>query len=131
MSDVAEFRAGQRWTYRAPAGFEASRLIIGAIVTFPEREQIVCCAVTCAPRRLPDGRIDAVTIPFLPLGAGAFGQTVGVLDGTEDVPADFIVAFEIWRDDPRGLSAFTVPFEGLLDRLIARQMEQIVQAGAA
>ncbi len=33
--------AGQCWTYRAPSGYETSRIIIGAIVTFDGDRSIV------------------------------------------------------------------------------------------
>ena len=52
-----EFRAGERWCYRTPAGFEQSRMVIGAVVSFASSEPIVCCAVLGAPRMLPDGSI--------------------------------------------------------------------------
>ena len=118
--------AGQRWTYRAPAGYEASRIVVGAVVTFADHPAIVCCAVTGAPRKLPDGRIDTVTIPFLPIGEAAFHMTVVSPDGDAGVEESFATAFETWHGDGRGLSAFTVPFEGYLDRMIALQMAAIV-----
>ena len=121
-----EFRAGQRWCYRTPAGFEASRILIGAVVSFADREPIVCCAVPDAQRLLPDGRPDCVMVPFLPMTAGALAASVSVPDGEADLPADFAEAFTDWRDDPRGLVAFTVAFEGRLDLMIARQMAEIV-----
>jgi hypothetical protein len=122
------FRAGERWVYRPPAAFAASRLVVGAVLTFEGREPIVCCAVTGAPRRLPDGSLDEVTIPFLPLTESALAASVVARDGESELPPQFAEAFRCWREDPRGLSAFTVPFEGPLDRLIARQMAEIVGA---
>lgn len=118
--------AGQRWTYRTPAGFQASRIIIGAVVTFADHPAIVCCAVTRAPRKLPDGRVDTVTIPFLPLSEAAFRATVVSADGETGVEESFATAFQAWHGDGRGLSAFTVPFEGYLDQMIALQMAAIV-----
>jgi hypothetical protein len=120
------FRAGERWSYRAPEGFERSRIVVGAVVEFADREPIVCCAVTGAPGRRPDGGLDTITIPFLPMTSNALIRSVIARDGTEKLPGDFATAFQTWRDDPRGLTAFTVPFEGLLEHLIARQMEEIV-----
>lgn len=120
------FRPGERWIYRAPAGFDASRMLIGAVLNFQTQEPIVCCAVTGAPRLLPDGRIDVVTIPFLPLTAGAVAASVVSRDGTGELPAGFASAFQTWREDDRGLAVFTVPFEGRLDHLIARQMADLV-----
>jgi hypothetical protein len=117
-----QFTAGERWTYRAPRGFEASRIIIGAIVSFADHEPIICCAVQGAPRQMPNGKIDSVTIPFLPMSASALTASVTDKDGEGDVPPSFAAAFETWQDDPRVLSIFTVPFEGRLDSLIARQM---------
>lgn len=121
-----EFRAGERWCYRTPAGFEQSRMVIGAVVSFASSEPIVCCAVLGAPRMLPDGSIDRVTIPFLPLTAAAMAASVTARDGEGELPADFGEALELWQDDRRGLAAFTVAFEGRLDLMIARQMTAIV-----
>ena len=125
-ADREQFRAGDRWCYRTPAGFEGSRLLIGAVVSFAGTPPIICCAVTDAPRLLPDGSVDAVTIPFLPLSESALRATVTVHDGSGDLPADFAEGFALWSDDERGLAAFTVPFEGRLDLMIARQMAEIV-----
>ena len=121
-----EFRAGDRWRYRAPAGFEQSRMLIGAVVSFADAEPIVCCAVVEAPRLLPDGTVDSVNIPFLPLTAGAMRSSVVARDGEGVLPLGFGAAFEVWQGDPRGLAAFTVAFEGRLDLMIARQMVEIV-----
>lgn len=125
-SEPAVFRAGDQWCYRAPAGYENSRLLIGAVVSFAESQPIICCAVIGAPRLLPDGSVDAVTIPFLPLTAAAMQASVTVQDGAAALPAEFGEALALWQEDARGLAAFTVPFEGRLDQLIARQMVAIV-----
>lgn len=130
MTTTPSFRAGERWTYRTPAGFEQSRIIIGAVVSFTDREPIVCCAVRDAPRRCADGGIEAATIPFLPMLASALAESVVDRDGEAAPPADFATQFENWKSDPRGLSVFTVPFEGWLETLIARQMANIVGVAA-
>lgn len=122
---------GQKWTYRAPAGFEQSRVIVGAILSFEEGEPIVCCSVSGAPRRLPCGTVDRVTIPFLPMTESAFFATVGTLDGSGDLPEAFAGALAEWSEDTRGLTTFTVPFEGYLDRMIAMQMAAIIGRAAA
>lgn len=128
---AARFHAGERWRYRAPAGFEASRIVIGAVFCFSDREPLIACAVTGAPRLLPDRTIDTVTIPFLPITGSALADSVIELDGTEEPPADFAAAFQEWSEDDRGLVAFTVPFEGRLDLMIARQMAVLVGGAAA
>jgi hypothetical protein len=121
-----QLAAGQQWTYRAPEGFEASRLVVGAIVTFAEREAIACCAVLGAPSRQPDGSVAAATIPFLPLAVGALARSVVEPDGAGTLPDGFAEALAAWQEDPRGLASFTVPFEGFLDQMIARQMAEII-----
>lgn len=121
-----EFAAGQRWTYRAPAGFEASRIVIGAVVSFSANERVVCVAVFGAPQRGADGTLEPVVIPFLPFAHAAFASTVLAYDGEDVPPAAFGPALDAWASDRRGLSMFTVPFEGGLELMIARQMEQIV-----
>lgn len=126
-----QFSAGQRWTYRAPQGFSASRIVIGAIAVFPDEPPVMCCSVTGAPRRRPDGSVDTVTIPFLPMTEHALRSSVTELDGSDVPPAHFLEALESWQADPRGLSTFTVPFEGFLDRMIALQMAEIVGRSAA
>lgn len=133
MSDLANPlpmpRAGECWIYRPLAGFEASRLLIGAVVTFEDREAIVCCAVTHAPTVRPDGALEAATIPFLPLTAGAFAASVEAKDAATPravLPDAFAEAFQMWQADERGLAAFTQRYDGRLDHLIAREMAGLV-----
>ena len=126
------YAAGQSWSYRAPEGFELSRIIIGAVVSFSGGKHILCCSITHAPRRRTDGTFDRVTIPFLPLSEDAFSASVVAMDPALAEPAEhFAQAFEVWRADAQGLTNFTVPFEGYLDRMIARQMADIVGQSAA
>jgi hypothetical protein len=122
---------GQRWTYRPPQGFEASRIIIGAIVQFEGSGRVVCCSVSGAPRRHADGHLEAVTIPFLPLSEDAFLASVAAADGQEEPCLSFGAKLQEWSTDPRGLTTFTVPFDGFLDHLIANQMAKIVGLSAA
>lgn len=122
-----DLEAGQSWAFRAPPELAHSRLIIGAIVTFPSGERLVCCAVTAAYQRNPGGEVMAAAVPFLPLGEAAFRETATALDGRAALPEAFAAGLAAWREDPRGLSYFTVPFEGSLDLLIARQMAIIVE----
>lgn len=128
---MASFETGQQWTYRAPADFTGSRIVIGAVLTFSGHEPVVCCAVTDAPRRLADGRIDRVTIPFLPFAQAAFRASVVTCDGHAALPDGFAAGLEAWRRDPRGLTVFTVQFDGFLDQMIARQMAAIIGHTAA
>jgi hypothetical protein len=123
--------AGQCWTYRAPIGFETSRLVIGAIVTFDGDRSIVCCSVTAAPRRFADGRVETMVIPFLPMTEPAFRDSVVALEGDAEPPQAFASKLEDWGNDPRGLTTFTVPFEGYLDRMLALQMAEIAGQDAA
>lgn len=125
------FEAGQQWTYDAPEGFDRSRIVIGAVLTFAGHEPVVCCAVTDAPRRLADGRVDRVTIPFLPVSEAALRASVVLCDGRAEPPGGFAAGLDDWRRDPRGLSVFTVAFDGFLDRMIARQMAAIIGHTAA
>jgi len=120
-----KFVPGQAWTYRVPDSHAASRIVVGAVLTFSGGD-VVCCAVTRAPRRLPDGTIDEATIPFLSFSQAALSETVLAPDGELPLPEGFAPALEEWHADPRGLTVFTVPFEGYLDRLIARQMAAII-----
>lgn len=128
-----ELKAGQVWRYHAPEGFEQSRLVIGAIATFADQRRIVCVSVNEAPQRHPDGSIAAMNIAFLPLSEDAFAATVVALDdeASVGVNTEFADGFTEWNDDERGLTCFTVAFDGWLDRLIARQMAAIVGSDAA
>lgn len=130
---IMTFTAGQCWRYLPPQGFEHSRIIVGAIASFSSDARILCCAVLAAPERQPDGTCAAVTIPFLPISEAAFRQTVTRLDddAAMALPDGFVAALEAWRSDPKGLSCFTVAFDGFMDRMIARQMAQIVGTDAA
>ena len=85
------FQAGQVWSYVAPQGFEDSRVLIGAIVSFEDGERVVCCAVEGAPQKLGDGRLGRMTIPFLPMAEQAFARTVVGLDGQGLAPPAFAI----------------------------------------
>lgn len=126
-----QLAAGQRWIYRAPHGYESSRIIIGAIVTFHGSRSILCCSIIDAPRRRADGTLETVIIPFLPLTEPAFWASVVAFDGAAEPPHSFAQKLQEWSDDPRGLTTFTVPFEGFLDRMIAMQMAEIAGQSAA
>lgn len=126
--DAGRLRAGQRWRYPAPAGFETSRMLIGAIISFEDGTRVVCCCVEGAPRRLSDGALTSMTIPFLPMSDDAFARSVVDQDGEGAAPQAFLDAYAEWKTDPKGFSCFSVPFEGFLDRLIALQMADIVGA---
>ncbi|MGD9785473.1 MAG: hypothetical protein AB7E80_01155 [Hyphomicrobiaceae bacterium] len=128
-----KFKAGQSWSYRSPEGFETSRIVIGAIATFGGRPAILCCSVSGAPQREPDGSIVTVDIPFLPIEEAALSATVTSCDEppTASIGEGFAEGLDQWQSDPRGLSCFTVPFDGYLDRLIAHQMAAIVGTDAA
>ena len=125
------FAAGQQWTYNAPAGHEPSRIVIGAVATCADGKHIICFSVFNAPRIGPNGDIKKDTIPFVPMAQDAFQKTVVGIDGTAEPPDGFSDALQAWRDDERGLTIFTVPFEGFLDRMIALQMAAIVGKPAA
>lgn len=125
------FAAGQSWTYRAPEGFELSRIVIGAIVTFAGNRNVICCSVLHAPRIRSDGRTDTFTVPFLPLTEDAFKASVELLDGSEAPHDEFADHLRHWSEDPKGQVTFTVPFEGLVDHMIARQMAEIAGRSAA
>jgi len=118
--------AGQRWRYNTPPGFESSRIVVGALITFSEHEPVVCCAVEHAAQRMPTGTLDRVTIPFLPMTQSAFLDTVTSQDGVGAVPEAFARHYASWREDLRGLSYFTVPFPGFMDKMIALQMQQLI-----
>lgn len=122
-----QFEAGQRWRYHARFEIPGSRLIIGALVEFEGGKRIACCAVTGAMQRAADGTVQHVTVPFVPMTVEALAGTVSEADGEGDLPEDFSVQFDAWRADPRGASYFTVPFEGSLELMIARQMEALVE----
>ncbi len=123
--------AGQMWSYRAPQGFECSRMIIGAIASFEEGKRIVCCAISQAPQKLPDGTFQQATIPFLPMSEEAFLASVTEQDGTAEPPPEFADALRKWDEDPRGHGVFTVPFEGNVEDMIAQQMAALAGRPAA
>ncbi len=140
MTDLKQsrFAASQVWTYRAPPGFEQSRLVIGAIADFSDAgaldavtaglgtNRIVCISVLDCPRREPDGTLVRSNIPFLPMTEAAFAASVVAPDGVGEPLEGFAQALRVWSEDERGLSMFTVPFDGRLDLLIARQMRDLV-----
>lgn len=125
-----EFATGQLWSYRAPQAIANSRLVIGALLAFESGVPLACCCVTGALQQRPDGTLERITIPFLPMTVDALQRTVVALEGEGEVAEAFAAQFAAWSEDERGLSFFTVPFEGTLDRMIALQMAQIVGADA-
>ena len=120
------FAAGQSWRLRSHDLEGQPRLVIGAILAFENSERIVCVSMIAAASAAPAPDEGERTIAFLPLSEAAFRDSVTEVDGTREPAEGFAAEFEVWRADPRGLSVFTVPFDGSLDRLIARQMEAIV-----
>ena len=128
--ETLPFHAGQRWTYRTASGLETSRLIIGAVVTFTYG-RIYCCSISYAGRASADGYLERVHIPFLTLTEAALANTVLELDGASELPPSFAEKLEAWTADPRGMSTFTVPFDGFLDHLISEQVASLANGKAA
>jgi hypothetical protein len=126
------FVAGQSWAYRAPEGFEFSRVVIGAIVRYEDRESIVCFSVYHAPRRRMATPDDVVTIPFVPMSESSFAATVTALDQDQvELPEAFATQLHAWANDERGLAVFTVPFLGYLDQMMSMQMSAIADVPEA
>ncbi len=120
------FVAGQSWAYRAPEGFEASRVVIGAIVHYEERESIVCFSVYGAPRARGSAPNDTVIVPFVPMAESAFAATVTALDQDNvELPDTFANQLQAWANDDRGLAVFTVPFLGYLNQMMSMQMSAL------
>ena len=118
------YSVGQSWIYEAPRGFENSRIIIGAILTFASHEPVICASVTSAPMRDESGAVQPLTIPFLPFSKTAFDQTVLNLEGTKEVPAAFGKNYRSWKSDAKGLGFINIPFKGLLRDMVEGLGEQ-------
>lgn len=121
MSEVT-FKAGQVWRGR---GDDRPIVVIGAVIEIEGRPAVACCSVLSEGA---DAGRTGETVPFLPLTIEALAQSVDGCAIAEDgeVAEGFLDALRSWQDDPRGLTVFNVPYEGSLDRLIARQMASIV-----
>ena len=140
-TETEALAAGQSWTYHTPVGFESSRLIVGAVVRFENNHTIICATATDVPvRHGAEQTSSSITMPgmtniaFIPMSEAAFRASVISVDETSVTPPDadaFQSAIQAWQADPKGLSVFTVPFEGSLDRMIALQMADIVNQPAA
>lgn len=130
---AAACAVGQVWRYNTPQGFENSRLVVGAIATFADQRRIICVSVNDAPQRQPDGTLGRMAIAFLPMSEAAFEATVTSLDTAASVAVnpEFADGFMEWNNDARGLTCFTVPFNGHLDHMIAQQMSAIINPDAA
>lgn len=115
---VDNYSIGQSWIYNAPKGFEGSRIIIGAILTFAGHEPVICAAVTNAPMKNDEGGLHPLTIPFLPFSKSAFDQTVVSLDGPANLPASFNDNYKSWKTDQKGLGFINIPFKGLLRNMV-------------
>lgn len=123
------FVAGQSWAYRAPEGFESSRVVIGAIVHYEERESIVCFSVYNAPRGRGAAPHETTIIPFVPMAESAFAATVTSLDHDNvELPDAFATQLQAWANDDRGLAVFTVPFLGYVNQMMSMQMAAVADA---
>lgn len=112
------YAVGQSWVYEAPRGFEKSRIIIGAILTFATHEPVICTAVTQAPMLDANGNVQPLTIPFLPFSKTAFDQTVVDIDGSAKLPEDFKSHYTSWKNHQNGLGFIDIPFKGLLRTMV-------------
>lgn len=117
-----DIAAGQSWKYRAPAGFEESRLVVGAIVRFEKGENIVCCSVNNLPRKVNGGdALETISVPFLPLTESAFRSSISEQDGVGELPNSFAQRLLMWAEDEKGMVAFKVPFAGSLEQMVELQ----------
>lgn len=119
-------RAGQRWTFDATHGFSDARIVIGAIVSTGGGERIICFGVTRAPTTLDGGIQGEAVISFIPMAESAFKRTVQVCEGMSEPLDGFQSELQAWQNDPRGLTVFSVPFDGCLDRLLANQAASLI-----
>ena len=122
------YTVGQSWIYEAPRGFEQSRIIIGAILTFASHEPVICASVTDAPMTNENGELQPLTIPFLPFSKTAFDQTVLHIDGTAVLPSSFRDNYKSWKTDQKGLGFINIPFKGLLRNMVDGLEEKSHQA---
>lgn len=124
---MVEFTAGETWTTRGVVDGPPPHLVIGAIIRGDDvGRSVAACAVWHAHARTPAGEWRTTTVPFLPLTLAALAGTVVDRAAPLAMPDEFMAEFEAWQADPKGLSVFTIPFEGSLDGLIARQMAAII-----
>ncbi|MCH9765689.1 MAG: hypothetical protein K0U34_06830 [Alphaproteobacteria bacterium] len=131
IGDAEHLAAGQSWRFNATHGFDDARIIIGALVTLPAGGRIVCFSVTRAPTKLSDGTIAEAMISFVPMAEPAFRATVIANEGMATPPQEFSDELTAWQRDERGLTIFTVPFDGCLDRLLANQAASLIAKPAA
>lgn len=131
MGDADTLAAGQRWQFDTSHGFDDARLIIGALVSPGGGERIVCFSVTRAPAIVDGGEMSEAMISFVPMTESAFRATITAPDGTAAPPPEFSDELEAWQADTRGLTIFTVPFDGCLDRLLANQAATLINKPAA
>jgi hypothetical protein len=118
------FAVGQCWATQAATGPGRRLVTIGAIAVFEGGQRIICCSVEPDVGSAVDGG-DAIA--FLPLSEEAFAASVAVRTGDREPIAGFAAQLAAWQGDPRGGRYFTVPFDGSLERTIARQMAAIVE----
>ena len=88
IAGTDKLAAGQSWTYRAPAGFECSRLIIGAVVSFEDERTIICAAASNIPTRQAKSNAEKANIAFIPMSEAAFRASVLACDKTNATPPD-------------------------------------------
>ncbi len=115
---------GQTWIYRPPAGFDSSRIVIGAVVPLADNSNLVCCSVLDAPRDGGQTPGDTVNILFLPMTESAFRASVVGQDGARLLPTEFQGMFDQWLSETGGQAAFSVPFTGRLDTMVDLEFAQ-------
>lgn len=131
MEAGEQLAAGQCWTFDTSHGFDDARIIIGALVSPASGERIICFSVTRAPTVVDGGVQTDAMISFIPITESAFRHSVRACTGTAEPPREFADELYAWQADPRGLTIFTVPFDGCLDRLLARQAASLITSPAA
>ena len=124
-------RRTQSWQFNTSHGFDDARVVIGAIVSPSRGDRIVCFSVTRAPTTLDNGIKSEAMISFIPMAEPAFCATITNLDGEATPPPEFSDELAAWQSDERGLTVFTVAFDGCLDRLLAHQAAAMLAKPAA
>jgi hypothetical protein len=119
--DTEPIAAGQSWKYRAPQGYEDSRIVVGAIVHFEKGESVVCCSVHNVPRKVNGSSSETITLPFLPLTESAFRSSISEKDGVGELAGSFAQRLLTWAEDANGMVAFKVPFSGNLEQMVELQ----------
>jgi len=123
MENMTEkkYEVGQRWSYRAPKGYENSYFTIGAIEEVPEVGDIICVTLVGVPAPGGEGKDGATpkqTIAFVPFARDAIDSSAVMHLGEGSSPPHFKALFADWKEQTDGEDFLPIPIPMFIDMIM-------------